>query len=188
MTTREETSLRTRLKNDTRAFHEELDDMVSRFDLTTPRGLSSFLHMQSMALRTIEPHAERAASCSALRDLLRRADSDLCLLETRDRQPARVIGPLHPLAIDYVIAGSRLGTQVLRQKWKAATDPRVLQADAYFSAPRHVELWKSFCLSTEAMSPLGGVADQIVGDACLLFRLYADFARPRQTTDEAIHA
>ena len=188
MTTKELTSLRARLRDDTRALHEHLDAVVSRFDPSTAEGLACFLQMQSLALRAIEPHAAQAASLGALQDLLQRADSDLRQMETGDRPDTPAIAPLHPQAIDYMIAGSRLGTQVLRKRWLAATAPHVRQASAYFSAPSYIDLWTSFCRSTEAMSPRGPVADQIVHDACRLFRLYADFAAPVRVTNGSIHA
>lgn len=168
----EHSSLRTRLRSDTRVSHNDLDRKVSQFDLTTPFGFVSFLHMQSAALRSIAPRAERSDAKEGISDLLSRAESDLRAIGASHDVGTMDIGPLHPLAIDYVIAGSRLGTQVLRKRWRATKDPNVRHADAYFSAPNYIEIWKSFCGASDRLSAVGEIADQIVGDADLIFKLY----------------
>lgn len=188
MTANQPPSLRARLRNDTRGAHDSLDHLVSQFDLATPLGLSCFLQMQSIALRSIAPHAAGAVTFGAVQDLLERAAADLSALGRPDQQTRMIAGPLHPFAIDYVIAGSRLGTQVLRKRWQSASDAHVRQADAYFSAPSYIELWKSFCTSAQETYPSGPVADKVVHDADRLFGLYLECARISKATNGAIHA
>jgi len=188
MTKKVQTSLRARLRDDTRVSHENLDQRVSAFNLTTPQGLTSFLRMQSLALRAIAPHAKCAVSYGAMQDLLERVESDLRKLEVPGQTVAPKIKPLHPHSIDYVFAGSRLGTRVIKERWQAAENLLVRQADAYFSAPSHIEIWKSFCALAGTMSPIGPLADQIVRDVDRLFQLYQECACAPQITDEAVHA
>jgi heme oxygenase len=188
MTTHEQTSLRIRLRTETRVSHEGLDEQVSRFDLTTEVGFASFLSMQTLALRTLAPHAARAECRDALHDLLDRAAADLSGFETADHAGPAISGSLQPLSIDYVIAGSRLGTRVLRERWLAATDERVRRADAYFSAPGYIELWKSFCASAGAMPAAGPLADRVVRDADRILHFYSVCASAPYRRQEKLNA
>lgn len=188
MSGREWTSLRERLRYDTHVMHNQVDAMVSEFDLTTVDGLSCLLRMQSAALGLIIPHTTEAQSSYAIRDLHERAVSDLRQLKEEVVLPYdQSVEALHPYAIDYVIAGSRLGSQILKKRWLSATDDRVRQADAYFSAPSYIEVWKSFCVSAEEMQPDGEVADQIVRDADRIFQLYQASARAAPLSQRVIH-
>ena len=177
MTKHERISLRTRLRSDTRATHDDLDRHVSLFDLTTQPGFLNFIQMQCAAMRSIAPHAKNARSLHALNDLMQRAESDLRTFAPTDRTRALQMRPVHPLAIDYVVAGSRLGTQVLKKRWLAANDPDVRRADAYFTAPSYIEVWKAFCETSEAMAPNGPLAEQITQDVDLIFQVYQECAR-----------
>ena len=181
-------SLRARLRGDTYTYHKALDAEVSRFDLAKPGGLSSFLRMQASALRSVRPHVQASASFGAIEDLLERAESDLARLGTLGMPIALIDKPLHPAAVDYVVTGSRLGAQILRRKWQATDHPDVLLADAYFSAPSYLELWKSFCMLAASMSAHDGEADEVVGDACKVFRLYHECALSSQGRKEETRA
>lgn len=175
------TNVRTRLRYETRAAHEQLDDMVSDFDLTTQRGLACFLQMQIRAFSSLQPHAYGTACQGALGDLTYRANCDLARFEQQAQSPVQIAGSLHPHAIDYVVAGSRLGTQVLKKRWLATTDDRVREADAYFSAPAYIGVWKAFCAAAEAMSATGTIADTIIDDVHRIFALYKECARASQS-------
>ena len=144
--------------------------------------------MQSAALRATLPRAQGAATRDCIVDLSARADSDLCTLGVSPVANVVEMPPLHPLAIDYVIAGSRLGTQVLRQRWRAATDPAVRAAASYFSAPGYIDLWKSFCDTSGAMPAVGVIADRIVSDADRVLAMYLACARAANTTKGAVDA
>lgn len=188
MTETPHSTLRLRLQTETRASHEDLDRTVSRFDLRTRDGFELFLQMQSVALRAIAPHAAQSTIAECIDDLLARAETDLRAIGAWAHRDAMEVGSLHPLAIDYVIAGSRLGTKVLRTRWLDADDPDVRQADAYFSVPSYIELWKSFCETANAMPSAGDVADQIVCDADRIFKLYHMCALAPQMTKGEVHA
>lgn len=190
----ERTSLRGRLRQDTRASHEALDEVVSGFDLATPTGFVRFLQMQVAALGAIAPHAPAAATNVVVSDLLTFACRDLRTMGQALPPPVAMVTAPHALAIDYVVAGSRLGTQVLRQRWQSAQHAQIRRADAYFAAPSHIDIWQSFCATTGAMPASGDLADQIVGDAETLFDLYQVCARDgfrapqSQDQDGAINA
>ena len=188
MTKHTQTSLRARLRADTRLAHEQLDQEVSRFDLTTPNGLLRFLSMQSAALQTLSASEVSSQMGAMIRDLIERAALDLRQLESSTQKPAAAIEPVHPLAIEYAIAGSRLGSQLLKKRWQAATDPQVRRACAYFSAPSYTDTWARFCDTTETMSSTGPLADQIVRDANRIFHLYRECVRAPSLKKGAIHA
>ena len=100
------------------------------------------------------------------------------------RSPARAAPEdPEPLAIDYVVLGSRLGSSVLKRHWAQAEDPRVRDASCYFSAPAQVRRWQAFCRQTREMSPKNAAADRAVDDTRRIFALFNDHnssdARPR---------
>ncbi|WP_460077113.1 biliverdin-producing heme oxygenase [Roseibium sp. ROS1] len=177
-----------RLRADTRLSHEVLDKEVSRFDLTTSDGFLCFLGMQSHALQALAALEVSAKTKSVLADLHERAEQDLRGLGSSIKKTPFEIGPLHPLAVDYALAGSRLGSQVLKRRWQAAKNPQVRRASAYFSAPSYIELWTSFCGATEAMTSSGPLADRIVKDAERVLQFYRECARAPQLTEGAINA
>ena len=187
MTKPTQISLRARLRTDTRVSHERLDEEVSRFDLTTPGGLCRFLRMQSEALQALAALAVSANTKPVVCDLLERADQDLRRLGSLSLKRLCEIESLHPIAVDYAIAGSRFGSQLLKKRWQTATNQQVRRADAYFSAASYIGMWTSFCNATEAMSSSGPLADQIVQDANWIFHLYLKCARAPQQTNRAIH-
>ncbi len=188
MTKQLETSLRARLRMDTHLAHERLDEEVSRFDLTTPYGFLCFLSMQSSAFQTLSALEVSAQTSTIIRDLSERAARDLRHFGSSSQKPAATIEPVHPLAIEYAVAGSRLGSRLLKKRWQSATDPQVLQASAYFSAPSYIKMWTSFCETTAAMPAAGPLADQIVRDADRIFHMYRECARAPLLKKGAIHA
>ncbi|MEX0337627.1 MAG: biliverdin-producing heme oxygenase [Arenibacterium sp.] len=166
-------NLRARLRTDTQSSHAALDALVSGFDLATSKGLAGFMAMQAGALSKLAPlveHAQCEALIRHLRDLVAR---DLVTLKTRAvRVEPKWASTPHQVAIDYVIIGSRLGTQVLQKRWAASTDAQAQAADAYFSAPSFVELWRQFCDRNTGLPAIGPYADRIVSDANQVFDFY----------------
>ncbi|MEL6957859.1 MAG: biliverdin-producing heme oxygenase [Pseudomonadota bacterium] len=184
MTRTVSTSLRARLREDTRERHHALDQRVSSYDLTTPSGFMCFLTMQVTALRSIEPHAKDAASYNAIQDLRARAQADLHHFD-QPRPMGRAIKAPSALAVDYMIGGSRLGTQVLKRRWQDARDPLVRKASAYFTAPSYIDLWQGFCATAERIPPYGAVADRIVNDVDDLFSFYVECSHAFAATERA---
>jgi len=168
--------------------HERLDEEVSKFNLTTPDGFSSFLNMQFCALQTLSVLDRSAKADVVISDLVERAALDLGKLGSSPRKSSATIEPVHPLAIEYAVAGSRLGSQLLKKRWEAASHPKVRRANAYFSAPSHIDMWASFCDTTEAMQATGPLADRIVRDADRIFHIYRECARAPLLTKGAIDA
>ena len=170
-------SLRLSLRTETSAAHERLDALVSTFDLRTPSGLAAFLSMQASALGAISGGPGSAPTLEMAADLAARARADLALLE----QAGRLTIPslprdLDPLAVDYIVSGSRLGTMVLKRRWEASTDRQVRAARNYFTAPSYIETWKSFCAEAESDAFDPARKRKIVNDTNVLFDFYAGCA------------
>ncbi len=167
------TTLRWRLRADLKEDHDRLDRAVTNFDLRTSGGLAAFLRLQEAALTRLCPLAPAAGVAAAMWDLRDRARSDLASLGvTRLEGTLPPMGVPHPLSVDYVIAGSRLGSRILRARWEEASDPSVKAARAYMTAPDYVGLWREFCEASEQLPATGEYADRVTEGAAAIFRLY----------------
>lgn len=167
-------TLRHRLRQDTVDAHVALDQAVSGFDLCTVGGLSGFLAMQAGALAHLQSQARAAQTGPLIDSLLQRVRQDQAALGCGPVPPPSAGAPddIHPVAIDYVIAGSRLGSQVLARRWAAATDARVRRAKAYFAQAADTSAWRGFCRLAEQMPANSAEADLIVIDSRRLFVFY----------------
>lgn len=170
------TNLRHRLRHDLAAVHGDLDGLASRLDLRTRHGLAAFLAMQLAGFRALLPTAPPGPVRSAMADLAERAAADLNMLGAPEPAPQPGV-TADPLALAYVIGGSRLGTVVLAQRWRSSRDPAVRAASAYFSAPDHRDIWRRFCATASRMPADGPVARVILRDARAVFDLFLDAAR-----------
>ena len=159
-------NLRTRLRHDTQIEHQRLDACVSQMDLTTVGGLRAFLQMQALALPALLKISDTAHCVPMMRALLHAARSDLVTLAHKDMPPA------HPLAIDYVVSGSRLGSTILKKRWQSASDPAVHAANAYFSAPDYLACWKTFCATSATIDASAALSDRVIADAAALLDFY----------------
>lgn len=166
-------TLRTRLRRDTQTAHANLDRVITAFDVASVPGLKAFLSLQRHALTTLTKTEPFPACAPMMQDLLVRIDED--------QRKIGATGPLapdpfrchfHPKAIDYVMAGSRLGTTVLRRQWEASKSDLVQQTNAYFSAPSYIEYWQQFSKDAADMSGDTGISAQICADAGLIFEFY----------------
>jgi hypothetical protein len=90
------------------------------------------------------------------------------------RPAATTLRPVRPLAVDYVVLGSRLGTRVLRRTWLAGKDPRVLAANLYFSQPEHTDLWRTLCGGLSQMPGNDPAAQVVLDDVKALFALFVE--------------
>ena len=188
MTKKGQDNLRARLRTDTRTSHEELDREVSSFDLTRPDGFACFLRMQATALNTLRGNIMSQASAEMVCDLLERAEADLRQLGYPVDERQMKLDVVHPMAIDYVIAGSRLGTQILKKRWFSATDAKVRSAASYFCAPSYIEAWAAFRANAEKMPSTGPLADQIIRDTDRIFQIYRECARASFKGVGIVHA
>ncbi|EYD73058.1 hypothetical protein [Limimaricola hongkongensis] len=167
-----QTPLRSRLRRDLAARHARLDACFSRFDLTTRPGLSGFLAAHRTAFAAIRPAPGGLTGALLLDRMIAAIDADLGVL---DHAPDAGPAPLRltrSMAQDYVLLGSRLGSQLLRRRWAAARDPVLLAAGAYLSLPPMAQDWRAFCDRAGALPDQGTEADLVVHEAGQLFDLF----------------
>lgn len=180
-------NLRARLRGDTRQCHAALDDQVSRLDRQGAEGYARFLLLQWRLFAALEPVSRDAACAPVIRDLKQRAGEDLERLGRTAPVPVLPLVP-HPLAVDYLVSGSRLGAQVLRKRWLDRGLPEVARAHAYLSAPSCIGHWRSFIARAEEMPAAGVAADLIVKDCTCLFDFCLEYIAAESATGRAVHA
>ena len=195
-------SLRERLKRDGRRAHDRVDEAFAVFDLARPEGFQGFLQAHAVALQAIVPEGHQDSGSASHADpayLHRLVCRDLAALSAALGQPAGAsptpkrglaktetrCAPrprCHPVAIDYVLLGSRLGLQVLRRRWQVSRDTAVLQASDYISLPSVSRPWAALCRRLAAQPGAGPEADRIVADALYIFEVFEEAAKSVKTS------
>jgi heme oxygenase len=164
-------TLRSILRDCTAAAHQRTDEAMSAADLTTRAGLSGFLSVHHAALAVIEPFLANTAYQAPKRvELL---EADLAVLgapppEAADDLPTS----LPPLGVAYVVAGSALGTEVLRRRWSEATDPLVLSAGQFFGDTAMTTYWRRVLDVLKREAPSGAEARELIQAANCTFDIY----------------
>ena len=151
--------LRQRLRQETRTAHDRVDAVFERFVLTERASYGAFLAAHYAALTALPldlaPYGLPPVGLAA------RLAADLHALGVAPvaGQVQTMRGEDERLGAYYVVAGSRLGAQVLRARWAQASDPAVLGAGRYLSDGTMAE-WK-------ALQALLSVGTGIDGDRAL---------------------
>ena len=157
------------LREATAEDHARLDGIVSELDVATRAGLAGFATAHLLAFRAMEeahPRAELRAMIAAL-------GTDLASLGAALPGGAMPPAPAHdPLAGDYLLAGSRMGTQVLRRRWAGSLDPLVRRADAYFALAVDPAEWPAVRAALSAVPVGSDRAGRIVADVRALYQLF----------------
>lgn len=167
------------LRDRTSGEHERVDRLLSALDIGSPDGFADFLSIHRICFAAMKADAPaEEGGFATLTEMIACIDSDLASLGIPcDAGSAVSVGPVHVLARDYVLEGSRLGSKVLRRRWEASEDPRVKAADAYFSITPVPGRWREVCAALSAVSPDGPEATRIAEDAGRLFALFHDVAK-----------
>ena len=105
------------LRHDSRQAHDAAEESFRPFLESPERHLGWFLSTQGAALGALREGcgpAPGVLSGAVLSDLLKRLAADLAAMrrETASISPSR---PLDPLAVDYLVLGSRLGSETMRR-------------------------------------------------------------------------
>lgn len=104
--------------------------------------------------------------------------SDLKLLGVGENcTAAGRLEKIDPLALDYLIEGSRMGTSILRTRWQTTSDPLVARASSYFSAPTAPQRWKDVRAKLSQIPQNSVRAQTITDDAIKIFRLFFQVSR-----------
>ncbi|NVO29209.1 biliverdin-producing heme oxygenase [Donghicola sp. C2-DW-16] len=175
-------NLLARLRADTRGAHEALDQAFAPFQADPAAHLRSFLAAQMAGLTALSSSARlphNTASLSLLSEMLDRLAQDCQQMAI----PVPVVRPrsgLHPLAVAYLVIGSRLGTEVLRRTLVASGTERI---PLYFAPQDYKAAWQGLCAELSAQSAAGPLADDVCDGVIAGFELFHSAARlTRETT------
>ncbi|WP_299614540.1 biliverdin-producing heme oxygenase [uncultured Tateyamaria sp.] len=166
------------LKDRTYADHVRVDETLAGFDLQTRDGFAAFLGIHHVCFDAMTSAAINDSHAqSSLRDMQRRIAADLATLGTSyTPMAAAPMDPVDPLAMDYIIEGSRLGSQVLKRNWATSTDALVRDAQAYFAMAPVPGRWRSVCHDLGQVPVQSARADTITTDTRRLFDLFYEVA------------
>lgn len=164
---------RAQLRDETRTHHDAVDALFSSLDLGARSGMGRFVRVHECAFSSLLPSSDGAACRDLLADLVDRLRRDLSRLGEEALAPEPEPAPAyHPLAVDYVVEGSRLGTNVLRRRWEASGDPVVRAADAYFTRPHEPVPWRTVCSRLASLPPDGDLAADVSRSTVAIFELF----------------
>ncbi|NSX55393.1 hypothetical protein [Parasulfitobacter algicola] len=163
------------IREQTRTDHDLLDRMITTLDIAQLDDFRVFLQIHHCCFVVMRSRSlDQGLSTSVLSDMIDGLTADLEIV-SGNRHAVDLPAPsaLDPLSIDYMVAGSRLGSKILRKRWGASTDPCVQRANTYFSQAIDPKLWPETCRALSAMPPGSARADGIVEDTRIQFQLFA---------------
>lgn len=158
-------------------------------DLNSHQGYVAFLRMNEAGLAAMQGRRCAPAVAAMRADLLLRLRQDLATMEEVPLPDmAEPAADLAPLAIDYVLSGSRLGGVVLRQRWEAGPLAREGAASSFMTASDYLETWRAFCATARDLPATGAMADQIVADAATVFAVFLRSAQAASAGRSEVNA
>ncbi|MEM8827025.1 MAG: hypothetical protein AAGD40_08910 [Pseudomonadota bacterium] len=168
--------LRARLRAETRADHDITEAAFARFDIRTAEGLAGFLAAHHRATGAVLDAIEGQLpdGFSPPPDARAMLAADLAALGhgvPPPMAPVAATAPAAPVGLIYVLAGSRLGNQMIRRNWSQSDDMDVRAAGAYFGARGLDDHARGFLRAVDAGNGLD--ADAVVAAAHLGFRTFA---------------
>lgn len=173
-------SYRHQLRAMTRIDHQRLDDLFSALDIARRVDYAHFVGVHLAVFEVLQRHlAPSSLTRQQLLAGLACLQRDLATLGERAAQmrhrPAEhdAAGSLDPLAVDYVVAGSRLGLKVLKTRWASSSDPLVRAAGAYFTQPNAAPAWPKVCRALSTVPLDSARAGAITRDTKRIFDLFA---------------
>ncbi|WP_137681718.1 biliverdin-producing heme oxygenase [Aurantiacibacter suaedae] len=151
--------------------HEDTESAFAAFDITTREGLEATLRAHAAALSSLLPsvssHPIFTEEIGRLRDLA------VCSLAATGAAPAtsfiRDVGALKPLAVAYVVLGSRLGARLISARLNAAQVPHDSAAHAYFRDEGSGPAWQKL---QEMLAALPREETAIVADTRAAFEVF----------------
>ncbi len=170
-----ETNFRHALREQTRTDHDLLDRMISTLDIARLRDFRVFLQIHHSCFLVIQARSlGQGLSMVALSNMIDGLAADLDVVSDNRRTiDLPTPSALDPLSVDYMVAGSRLGSKILRKRWQTSTDPCVQRANSYFGQAIDPKLWPKTCRALSAVPPSSARADAIVEDTRTQFQLFA---------------
>ena len=180
-------SYRHQLRAMTRIDHQRLDDLFSALDIARRVDYAHFVGVHLAVFEVLQRHlAPSSLTRQQLLAGLACLQRDLATLGKRAAQmrhspaehgemPAEhdAADGLDPLAVDYVVAGSRLGLKVLKTRWASSSDPLVRAAGAYFTLQNAAPAWPEVCRALSTVPLDSARAGAITRDTKRIFDLFA---------------
>lgn len=177
------------LRDATLTEHGATEELFAPFLNAPDDRLYWYLGAQRAALAAIsrqpqgadEPGSAKPGSDAVIKDLIHRLDRDLA-------HAGRVVTSLqagktlHPRAIDYVVLGSRLGTEVIRRD--IFRDRHSSEIPLYFQSPPRPDLWRGLCRALDQIDPNSDLARAITDDVRSGFELFSQAATLQKVTDD----
>ncbi|RYH00985.1 hypothetical protein EU805_16140 [Salipiger sp. IMCC34102] len=162
------------LKARTQAEHDRVDAALSALNLAVAPDFIRFLSLHRACFGAmVQACTHGSAMQDTLNDICTRIDDDLHTLGAPPVASLPVdLGRVDPLALDYMLEGSRLGSKVLRRAWVQSDDVVVRKAGRYFATPAPVERWRAVCAKLSDIDADSPRAACIVADAKRLFGLF----------------
>lgn len=184
-------TLRLRLREETRDAHASVDALFSQHDLSTRTGLGTVLRAHSVALnRTLSALSDQSSAyAQTVHTMIAAIDEDLDALDESAPASSHIDDPdahVHPLGLIYVIAGSTLGARILLSDIQASGDPRVAAATRYFACPATNEMWKSVSSTLKGWSGQPHEENEIVTSAQTAFSWFEAAHRTVQKASEDV--
>jgi heme oxygenase len=168
-------NMRRHLRAATSTAHERVEAAFAPFDLATRGGLANFLKAHDSALRSACAglRAEQRAQVEELRAAV---TQDFRELGTEPASPggSTLLAGHDSRGVMYVIAGSRLGSQILRRRVAASGDAAVRRANAYLASEAGDRLWPATLAELSRVRP--EEAAGIVSAALATFEVFESAA------------
>lgn len=167
-------SFREVLKHETHSHHARVDDALSALNLAQPADLARFLSIHQLCFQAMIPvAAEGSKTWAYLTEMDARIATDLAqLAQPRTTETLDDLAETDPLALDYMIEGSRLGSQILKRRWTASEDKCVQAANAYFTLKPTQGRWRQVCDELAAIATPSARASKITADTRGLFDMF----------------
>ena len=170
---------RHQLRNSTRPEHDATECLFDPFLNDPVPKLGWYLAAQRSGLAALFAGQEPVAVLCAtiVPNLINRLDHDLHQMGLH-HIPVETFGAIDPIACDYLVLGSRLGTEVIRRKiFGSATNHMI---PTYFQADFDTNLWRVHCSVLDQIDPTTPRAQQIINDVKRGFNLFETAARSQQ--------
>ena len=181
-------SLRDRLRSDMAQHHRKVDNTFSRLDMARRSDLVTFFWAHLSAVEAIRC---RSGAGQERADRLRRevaAALEVDLYHLGGPKAER-LDPcvVEPLAVEYILLGSRAGARLLARRGRETRDCHVAGAAAYFELEPTGRTWRGFCEELSCMPSHGEDADRVVKDAIAIFKLYRTACIADRTSTGALN-
>lgn len=167
--------LRLRLRKDTRVEHERVEAEFARLDLNDPVGLQCTVRAHARALARLLP------SLAPLPEMRREAERLHALalqaaegITPDEAQPVPEGQTLHPLAVAYVILGSRLGARVIAAELNRDNVRSRPKDFEYFVDDNSRPAWSALL---QLLDSCTDATDLVVADATAAFGVFGSEAR-----------